>query len=426
MLVGYNGTKGLTSQHTTVCSALSSSEPTTALPRFRGRRGVVLSAWGLAALALLCVFPLLAAPVQAQQATNHLLPVPQDVRAVPVLPGQIRLGWWRNPNAESYELVARHHYRYRVRHTSAWIADWTTVNHTMFDMPGEPNQVRNYNKVLLNDLTPRTTYEFQVRSVDEDGGTSAAVTASGTAVGPRTVGIVGPIRSVQEGQPLRFTLVREQPHNSLMVILRIRETGDMLPPEGRASDEAWYEQVYFRDGDITVPVVLETVDDGGGDERDSEVTVEVMPYPVGQDNVPLYEVHETLGAATATVTAAGRSSPGRVADRLTAAFEGLPEAHDGETAFTFRIMFSEAVVVTPEAMRTRVLTVAGAAVTGAARVYAETGVWVITVTPDSREDLSITLARTEDCEAEGAVCTSDGRTLSAAPAHIVLGPGPET
>ena len=115
-----------------------------------------------------------------------------------------------------------------------------------------------------------------------------------------------------------------------------------------------------------------------------------------------------------------------VAEPLTAAFEGLPEAHDGETAFSFRLAFSEAVAVTPEAMRTRVLTVAGGAATGAARVDGESGVWEITVTPDSREDLSIALAPTEDCEAEGAVCTSDGRALSVVPAHIVPGPGPET
>ena len=120
------------------------------------------------------------------------------------------------------------------------------------------------------------------------------------------------------------------------------------------------------------------------------------------------------------------SSMAAVAEPLTAAFEGLPEAHDGETAFSFRLGFSEAVAVTPEAMRTRVLTAAGGAVTGAARVDGESGVWEITVTPDSREDLSIALARTEDCEAEGAVCTSDGRTLSVVPAHIVPGPGPET
>ena len=120
------------------------------------------------------------------------------------------------------------------------------------------------------------------------------------------------------------------------------------------------------------------------------------------------------------------SAPAGVAEPLTAAFEGLPEAHDGETAFSFRLGFSEAVAVTPEAMRTRVLTVAGGAVTGAARVDGESGVWESTVTPDSREDLSIALAPTEDCEAEGAVCTSDGRALSVVPAQIVPGPGPET
>ena len=117
--------------------------------------------------------------------------------------------------------------------------------------------------------------------------------------------------------------------------------------------------------------------------------------------------------------------PGRVAEPPTAAFEGLPARHDGETAFTFRIAFSEAVSVTPEAMRTRVLTVAGGAVTGAARVAGESGVWAITVTPDSREELSITLAPATDCAADGAVCTSDGRALSGGLAHIVSGPGPD-
>ena len=107
---------------------------------------------------------------------------------------------------------------------------------------------------------------------------------------------------------------------------------------------------------------------------------------------------------------------------LTAAFEGLPEAHDGETAFAFRIAFSEAVTVTPAAMRTRVLTVTGGAVTGAARVDGEPGVWAITVTPDTREALSISLPPAADCEADGAVCTADGRALSIGAAHLVNGP----
>ena len=120
------------------------------------------------------------------------------------------------------------------------------------------------------------------------------------------------------------------------------------------------------------------------------------------------------------------NAPGRTAEPLTATFEGVPARHDGETAFTFRIVFSEAVTVTPEAMRTHALTVEGGAVTGAARVDRESGVWAITVTPDTREALSISLTPASDCEADGAVCTSDGRALSNGTAHIVIGPGPET
>ena len=79
---------------------------------------------------------------------------------------------------------------------------------------------------------------------------------------------------MEEGEPLRFTLSRDQRHGRLMVIVRIRETGDMLPPEGRGRDGAWHEQVYFGGtGNATIPLVLETVDDRGGPEPDSVVTV---------------------------------------------------------------------------------------------------------------------------------------------------------
>ena len=116
------------------------------------------------------------------------------------------------------------------------------------------------------------------------------------------------------------------------------------------------------------------------------------------------------------------SSPGRVAERLTAAFQGLPVSHDGETPFTFGIEFSETVSVTPETMRTSVLTLEGGTVTGAARVDGETGIWKITVTPDTQEALSISLPPVSDCDADGAVCTPDRRSLSTWAAAIVAGP----
>ena len=362
--------------------------------------------------------------------TNAALPPPQDVNAEPNLPGEIRLSWWRNPDAPSHDLVDRHQYRYRVRDAGAWTVDWTTVNQTQTMPPPGTAETRNYNSVLLQGLTAGTTYEFQVRAVDTADGTSAAVAALGTATGRQMVWIVADVGSVAEGEPLRFTVWRDQRHGPMVAIVRISETGDMLPPDGRSPEGRWHEQVHFGDGNERIPLVLDTVDDGGGTEPDSRVTVEVMPhplYPDNPDNEDLYDVQPDLGQATITVTAAARgSSAGSVAEPLTAAFEGVPATHDGETAFTFRLAFSEAVAVTPEAMRTRVLTVTGGAVTGAARVAGASGVWAITVTPDSREELSIALAPATECAADGAVCTADGRALSNGAAHIVSGPGPET
>ncbi len=363
-------------------------------------------------------------------ATNAALPPPQDVNAEPKLPGEIRLSWWRNPDAPSHDLVDRHQYRYRVRDAGAWTVDWTTVNQTQTMPPPGTTETRNYNKVLLQGLTAGTTYEFQVRAVDKADGTSAAVAVLGTATGRQMVWIVADVGSVAEGEPLRFTLWRDQSHGPMMAIVRIGETGDMLPPDGRSPEGLWHQQVHFGDGNERIPLVLDTVDDGGGTEPDSAVTVEVMPhplYPDNPDNEHLYDVQPDLGPAKITVTAAaGGSSAGTVAEPLTASFEGMPGAHDGESAFSFRIAFSEAVSVTPEAMRTDVLDVAGGAVTGAARVGGASGMWEITVTPDSREELSITLAPAEECAADGAVCTSDGRALSNGAAHIVSGPGPDT
>ena len=60
--------------------------------------------------------------------------------------------------------------------------------------------------------------------------------------------------------------------------------------------------------------------------------------------------------------------------------------------------------------------------TGAARVDGESGVWEITVTPDTREALSISLPPVSDCDADGAVCTPDRRALSIWAAAIVTGP----
>ena len=54
--------------------------------------------------------------------------------------------------------------------------------------------------------------------------------------------------SVAEGEPLRFTVWRDQRHGPMVAIVRISEIGDMLPLDGRSPEGLWHEQVHFGDG----------------------------------------------------------------------------------------------------------------------------------------------------------------------------------
>ena len=48
--------------------------------------------------------------------------------------------------------------------------------------------------------------------------------------------------------------------------------------------------------------------------------------------------------------------------------------------------------------------------------------WEITVTPDTEAVVTVELPATTDCEADGAVCTEDGRPLSTRLELSVSGP----
>ena len=104
------------------------------------------------------------------------------------------------------------------------------------------------------------------------------------------------------------------------------------------------------------------------------------------------------------------TSGGRSSGRLTAAFEGLPSGHDGESAFSFRIAFSEDVATSASDMRDQALTVTGGAVTNAARVDGRSDLWRYTVRPSGDDDIEIQLPA-RDCAQAGAVCTEEGRKL---------------
>ena len=109
---------------------------------------------------------------------------------------------------------------------------------------------------------------------------------------------------------------------------------------------------------------------------------------------------------------------------LTASSASAPSTHDGQTAFTFELRFSEEFGISYVTLRDHAFSVTGGTVNKAKRLTQGSNIgWTITVTPDSAADVTIELPATADCEAQGAVCTADGRKLSNRLEFTVSGPG---
>ena len=102
----------------------------------------------------------------------------------------------------------------------------------------------------------------------------------------------------------------------------------------------------------------------------------------------------------------------------------VPAEHDGQSAFNVRVEFSEDVGISYKALRDESFSVTDGDVTGARRVDGRHDLWEITVEPDSREAVTISLPGGSACGTAGAVCTrgDDPRPLSNSPSATVAGP----
>ena len=111
---------------------------------------------------------------------------------------------------------------------------------------------------------------------------------------------------------------------------------------------------------------------------------------------------------------------------LTAEFRDAPERHNGEDDFTFRLAFSEAISSSNADVRDHVIKVTGGSVTVAKAVDGRKDLWNITVSPDSKKDITLAVPMGRDCDETGAVCTKDGRSLSNRLELSVPGPDGQT
>ena len=124
-----------------------------------------------------------------------------------------------------------------------------------------------------------------------------------------------------------------------------------------------------------------------------------------------------------TLTSAATGAVAAAPTPLTASTHHVPESHDGQNAFTFELRFSEEFELSYVKLRDHAFTVTGGTVTKSRRLDRPSNIrWEITVVPSPNAAVTIELPVTADCEAQGAICTEDGRKLSNSLDFTVSGP----
>ena len=123
---------------------------------------------------------------------------------------------------------------------------------------------------------------------------------------------------------------------------------------------------------------------------------------------------------TSEATTAVAAKPEPLTVSVTAA---APATHDGSSEFTFEIEFSEEFGLSYVTLKSHAFDVTGGSVERAQRTDKPSNIpWRITIKPQGTGDVTIVLPATTDCDAEGAICTGDGRKLSNSLSFTVSGP----
>jgi len=159
---------------------------------------------------------------------------------------------------------------------------------------------------------------------------------------------------------------------------------------------------------ISVPIIDDDVEDNG-----ETVNLELS----GASGADIGD-----GAAVGTI----RNKEGtqtNASGALTAAFSDVPAEHDGSTSFTVRLAFSEELAPRSGRKVASALTLTGARRGYVTRVARGRDLYSFPVHPSGDGAVTLSLsASATDCAASSAVCTPDGRMLSAAVSAAVQGP----
>ena len=255
------------------------------------------------------------------------------------------------------------------------------------------------------------TYTIEVEEVTTSMGQRANSPATG---GP---GITG---TVQAGETLTATTGGIEDEDGLTgAVFTYQWVRSGTDIEGAASSNY---TVTGADEGKPIQVRVTFTDDAGNAESLTSYAKLSAPPLIIPDEEPPPESTATREAREAQGAQEAAESP------LTAAIHASPESHDGQEDFTFELRFSEEPKegFSDVTLRDHAFTVTGGEVAGARKLDSDSDTpntrWEITVTPDSNADVTVELPATEDCEAQGAICTEDDTMLSSPLKFTVKGP----
>ena len=222
--------------------------------------------------------------------------------------------------------------------------------------------------------------------------------------------------AAREGGTLRFTMELSRASEAAVAV--DYETADGTATAGK-DYTAQRDTKTFAPGQTRQTVAVPVLRDE--EAEDAETVVLRLSNARAEGSQGPVEV--TVGEAEGMIEDVAPQVPAGGLTALTASFVDVPAEHDGESAFTLRIAFSEPLSwMNGRRLREDVVAVAGGRATKAGRVNRRRDLWELTVEPDSLADVTVTLAGGAACDSPAAVCTSDGRALSNTISATVRGP----
>ena len=115
--------------------------------------------------------------------------------------------------------------------------------------------------------------------------------------------------------------------------------------------------------------------------------------------------------------------PPRASPPPAARFRNIPPDHNGTSSFTMRLYLTEEFPLSYKTLRDHAIEVENGTLQRVKRVARGSNkIWELTITPESTQDITVTLTQNQNCQDKQAVCTPDGQRLHNTPTATIPGP----